>query len=112
MFEVARVLWTSVIKLSLCWSSQFVYQEALVTTISDMYPALFQSSSRRKLLLLAICVGSFLIGLLMVTEVRGELPCHLYFPVDVDKMGQGRGGSAGGRPTVGVHPEKVTRSKH
>ncbi|KAI3370031.1 hypothetical protein L3Q82_024819 [Scortum barcoo] len=48
--------------------SQFVYQEALVTTISDMYPAFFQSNSRRKLLLLAISAGSFLVGLLMVTE--------------------------------------------
>lgn len=44
-----------------------------------MYPAFFQNSCRRKLLLLAISVGSFLIGLLMVTEVRGESPCCLYF---------------------------------
>lgn len=48
--------------------SEFVYQEALVTTISDMYPSLFSNNCRRKLLLLAISVGSFLIGLLMVTE--------------------------------------------
>lgn len=51
---------------------QFVYQEALVTTICDMYPEIFQNSCRRKLLLLAISVGSFLVGLLMVTEVRGQ----------------------------------------
>lgn len=44
-----------------------------------MYPAFFQNSCRRKLLLLAISVGSFLVGLLMVTEVRGESPCRLYF---------------------------------
>ncbi|XP_051270749.1 sodium- and chloride-dependent GABA transporter 2-like isoform X2 [Dicentrarchus labrax] len=48
--------------------SEFVYQEALVTTISDMYPAFFQNNCRRKLLLLAISVGSFFLGLLMVTE--------------------------------------------
>nr|XP_019964129.1 PREDICTED: sodium- and chloride-dependent GABA transporter 2-like [Paralichthys olivaceus] len=48
--------------------SEFVYQEALVTTISDMYPSVFQNSCRRKLLLLAINAGSFFIGLLMVTE--------------------------------------------
>lgn len=48
--------------------SEFVYQEALVTTICDMYPAFFQNSCRRKLLLLAMSVGSFLVGLLMVTE--------------------------------------------
>ncbi|KAM7422700.1 hypothetical protein PAMA_010649 [Pampus argenteus] len=48
--------------------SEFVYQEALVTTISDMYPSLFQNDCRRKLLLLAISVGSFFVGLLMVTQ--------------------------------------------
>ncbi|XP_029287332.1 sodium- and chloride-dependent GABA transporter 2-like [Cottoperca gobio] len=48
--------------------SEFVYQEALVTTISDMYPDFFQNNCRRKLLLLAISVGSFFLGLLMVTE--------------------------------------------
>ncbi|KAM4613754.1 sodium- and chloride-dependent GABA transporter 2-like [Polymixia lowei] len=48
--------------------SQFVYQEALVTAVSDMYPSFFQIPYRRRLLLLAIGVGSFLIGLLMVTE--------------------------------------------
>eukprot|EP00064_Thunnus_orientalis_P018480 superscaffoldBa00004276_g18579 len=48
--------------------SEFVYQEALVTTISDMYPSFFQNNCRRKLLLLAISVGSFFIGLLMVTQ--------------------------------------------
>lgn len=63
--------------------SQFVYQEALVTTICDMYPAFFQSSCRRKLLLLAISVGSFLVGLLMVTEVSGESPRRLYFVTHV-----------------------------
>ncbi|KAM6927834.1 sodium- and chloride-dependent GABA transporter 2-like [Xenentodon cancila] len=48
--------------------SEFVYQEAMVTTISDMYPSIFQNSCRRKLLLLVICVGGFLAGLVMVTE--------------------------------------------
>uniref|UniRef100_UPI003AAA4382 sodium- and chloride-dependent GABA transporter 2-like n=1 Tax=Centroberyx gerrardi TaxID=166262 RepID=UPI003AAA4382 len=48
--------------------SEFVYHEALVTAISDMYPSFFQIPCRRKLLLLGISVGSFLIGLLMVTE--------------------------------------------
>ncbi|XP_040014958.1 sodium- and chloride-dependent GABA transporter 2-like [Xiphias gladius] len=48
--------------------SEFVCQEALVTTISDMYPSLFQSNCHRKLLLLAISAVSFLVGLLMVTE--------------------------------------------
>jgi len=48
---------------------QFVYHEALVTAISDMYPSFFQIGHRRKFLLLFICAVSFLLGLLMVTEV-------------------------------------------
>ncbi|XP_056292682.1 sodium- and chloride-dependent GABA transporter 2-like [Pseudoliparis swirei] len=48
--------------------SEFVSQEALVTSITDMYPDFFQNHCRRKLLLLAIAVGSFFVGLLMVTE--------------------------------------------
>ncbi|TRY55050.1 hypothetical protein DNTS_020780 [Danionella cerebrum] len=48
--------------------SEFVYHEALVTSISDMYPSFFQIGHRRKILLLFICVASFLIGLFMVTE--------------------------------------------
>lgn len=50
-------------------SLQFVYQEAMVTTISDLYPSVFRNACRRKLLLLAICASGFLVGLVMVTEV-------------------------------------------
>ncbi|XP_075316116.1 sodium- and chloride-dependent GABA transporter 2-like [Odontesthes bonariensis] len=49
-------------------NSEFVYQEALVTTISDMNPSFFQNTCRCKLLLLVICTGGFLVGLVMVTE--------------------------------------------
>ncbi|XP_041659473.1 sodium- and chloride-dependent GABA transporter 2-like isoform X1 [Cheilinus undulatus] len=48
--------------------SEFVYLEGLVTSVSDMYPSFFYVGHRRKLLLLLICVVSFLIGLSMVTE--------------------------------------------
>ncbi|KAM8868345.1 sodium- and chloride-dependent GABA transporter 2-like isoform 4-T6 [Synchiropus picturatus] len=48
--------------------SQFVGLEAMVTAISDMKPSFFHVGHRRKLLLLLICVVSFLIGLIMVTE--------------------------------------------
>uniref|UniRef100_A0A3P9HH39 Transporter n=1 Tax=Oryzias latipes TaxID=8090 RepID=A0A3P9HH39_ORYLA len=48
--------------------SEFVYQEAMVTTISDLYPSVFRNACRRKLLLLAICASGFLVGLVMVTE--------------------------------------------
>uniref|UniRef100_A0A3Q3XMR5 Transporter n=1 Tax=Mola mola TaxID=94237 RepID=A0A3Q3XMR5_MOLML len=48
--------------------SQFVGLEALTTAISDMNPSFFHVGHRRKLLLLVISVGCFLIGLVMVTE--------------------------------------------
>ncbi|XP_056885945.1 sodium- and chloride-dependent GABA transporter 2-like [Takifugu flavidus] len=48
--------------------SQFVGLEALVTAISDMYPSFFHVGHRRKILLLAICVVCFFIGLSMVTQ--------------------------------------------
>ncbi|XP_071768766.1 sodium- and chloride-dependent GABA transporter 2 [Centroberyx gerrardi] len=48
--------------------SEFVGLEALTTAISDMNPSFFHTGHRRKLLLLGISVGSFFIGLLMVTE--------------------------------------------
>uniref|UniRef100_A0A3Q2FQI5 Transporter n=1 Tax=Cyprinodon variegatus TaxID=28743 RepID=A0A3Q2FQI5_CYPVA len=48
--------------------SEFVYQESLVTTISDMFPSFFQKTRRRRLLLLGICAGGILVGLVMVTE--------------------------------------------
>ncbi|XP_051804761.1 sodium- and chloride-dependent GABA transporter 2-like isoform X2 [Acanthochromis polyacanthus] len=48
--------------------SQFVGLEALVTAISDMNPTFFHTGHRRKLLLLAISVVCFFIGLVMVTQ--------------------------------------------
>ncbi|XP_041819125.1 sodium- and chloride-dependent GABA transporter 2-like [Chelmon rostratus] len=48
--------------------SEFVGLEALATAISDMNPSFFHVGHRRELLLLAISVGSFFIGLVMVTE--------------------------------------------
>lgn len=51
---------------------QFVGLEALATAISDLNPSFFHVGHRRKLLLLAISVGSFFIGLVMVTEVRSN----------------------------------------
>uniref|UniRef100_A0A4W5M7F7 Transporter n=1 Tax=Hucho hucho TaxID=62062 RepID=A0A4W5M7F7_9TELE len=48
--------------------SEFVGLEALMTAISDMYPSFFLVGHRRKILLLIISVGSFFIGLVMVTE--------------------------------------------
>ncbi|MGH0143692.1 UNVERIFIED_CONTAM: hypothetical protein FKN15_018549 [Acipenser sinensis] len=52
--------------------SQFVGLESLTTAISDMRPAFFQQGSRRKLLLLFICISCFFVGLLMITEVSAS----------------------------------------
>ncbi|XP_070829692.1 sodium- and chloride-dependent GABA transporter 2-like [Chaetodon trifascialis] len=57
--------------------SEFVGLEGLVTSISDMYPSFFLTGHRRKLLLLLLCVVSFFVGLLMVTE--GGLYVFLLF---------------------------------
>ncbi|XP_063071572.1 sodium- and chloride-dependent GABA transporter 2-like isoform X2 [Engraulis encrasicolus] len=49
--------------------SEFVGLEALMTSITDMFPAFFHTGRhRRKILLLLISIASFLIGLVMVTE--------------------------------------------
>ncbi|KAJ7999861.1 hypothetical protein DPEC_G00198790 [Dallia pectoralis] len=48
--------------------SEFVGLEALMTAITDMYPAFFLVGHRRKILLLIVSVGCFFVGLVMVTE--------------------------------------------
>uniref|UniRef100_A0A7N8XDK1 Transporter n=1 Tax=Mastacembelus armatus TaxID=205130 RepID=A0A7N8XDK1_9TELE len=47
--------------------TQFVSLEALMTSITDLYPHLIRRGHRRELLLLFICIVCFLIGLVMVT---------------------------------------------
>ncbi|XP_077428886.1 sodium- and chloride-dependent GABA transporter 2-like [Vanacampus margaritifer] len=54
--------------ISLGLDSQFIYLEALVTNIADVFPSITGNKRRRKLLVLAISVASFFAGLLMVTE--------------------------------------------
>lgn len=49
---------------------QFVCVESLVTAVVDMYPETFRRGYRRELLILGMSVVSFLIGLIMCTEVR------------------------------------------
>ncbi|XP_076863183.1 sodium- and chloride-dependent GABA transporter 2 isoform X3 [Brachyhypopomus gauderio] len=48
--------------------SQFVCVESLVTAVIDMYPSVFRRKNRRELLILAVAVVSFLMGLIMLTE--------------------------------------------
>lgn len=62
----AIFFFTMIILLGL--DSEFVGLEALTTAICDLYPTFFLVGHRRKLLLLFICVLSFFIGLVMVTD--------------------------------------------
>ncbi|NXD32534.1 S6A12 protein, partial [Spelaeornis formosus] len=48
--------------------SQFVCMECLVTASMDMFPQQLRKSGRRELLILAISVLCYLMGLLLVTE--------------------------------------------
>uniref|UniRef100_A0A673JZ81 Transporter n=1 Tax=Sinocyclocheilus rhinocerous TaxID=307959 RepID=A0A673JZ81_9TELE len=50
--------------------SQFVCVESLVTAVVDMYPKTFRVGYRRELLILGMSVTSFLLGLIMLTEVK------------------------------------------
>lgn len=47
--------------------TQFVSLEALMTSVTDLYPHLIRRGHRRELLLLFVCIVCFLIGLVMVT---------------------------------------------
>ncbi|XP_051982404.1 sodium- and chloride-dependent GABA transporter 2-like isoform X1 [Xyrauchen texanus] len=47
--------------------TQFVSLEALMTSVTDLYPSLLLRGHRRELLLLIVCSVCFLLGLLMVT---------------------------------------------
>lgn len=53
-----------------CPLIQFVCVESLVTALVDMYPRVFRKKNRRELLILGVSVTSFLVGLVMLTEVR------------------------------------------
>ncbi|XP_036838987.1 sodium- and chloride-dependent GABA transporter 2 isoform X5 [Oncorhynchus mykiss] len=47
--------------------TQFVSLEALMTSVTDLYPMVIRRGYRRELLLLMVCVVCFLVGLVMVT---------------------------------------------
>lgn len=49
---------------------QFVCVESLVTALVDMYPQKFRRKHRREILILVVAVVCFLLGLVMLTEVR------------------------------------------
>lgn len=52
-------------------SLQFVCVESLVTAVVDMYPKVFRRGYRRELLILALSIISYFLGLVMLTEVGG-----------------------------------------
>lgn len=51
---------------------QFVSLEALMTSVTDLYPHLIRRGHRRELLLLFVCIVCFLVGLVMVTPVSAQ----------------------------------------
>ncbi|CAL8288979.1 unnamed protein product [Lota lota] len=53
--------------LMLGLDTQFVCLEALMTSLSDLYPRLIRRGKRRELTLLVVCVACFLLGLTMIT---------------------------------------------
>ncbi|MED6283938.1 hypothetical protein CHARACLAT_014162 [Characodon lateralis] len=59
--------------------TQFVSLEALMTSVTDLYPHVIRRGYRRELLLLFVCVVCFLIGLVMVTPVSSieSSCCHI-----------------------------------
>ncbi|XP_017581699.1 PREDICTED: sodium- and chloride-dependent betaine transporter isoform X2 [Corvus brachyrhynchos] len=64
-------LWSCLFFLMLIFlglDSQFVCVESMVTAIIDMFPGVFRKKGRRELLILAIAVICYLLGLLLVTE--------------------------------------------
>ncbi|KAF3857243.1 hypothetical protein F7725_009102 [Dissostichus mawsoni] len=53
----------------------FVSLEALMTSVTDLYPNLIRRGHRRELLLLFICIICFLLGLVMVTPIYDHYSC-------------------------------------
>uniref|UniRef100_K7F954 Sodium- and chloride-dependent GABA transporter 3 n=3 Tax=Pelodiscus sinensis TaxID=13735 RepID=K7F954_PELSI len=64
-------LWAALFFMMLIFlglDSQFVCVESLVTAVVDMYPKIFRRGYRRELLILALSIVSYFIGLIMLTE--------------------------------------------
>ncbi|XP_036413087.1 sodium- and chloride-dependent GABA transporter 2-like [Colossoma macropomum] len=57
--------------------TQFVSLEALMTSLTDLYPAVIRRGRRRELLLLLVCGICFMVGLVMVTP-RGLYVFQIY----------------------------------
>ncbi|ERE66928.1 sodium- and chloride-dependent GABA transporter 3-like protein [Cricetulus griseus] len=74
-------LWATLFFMMLIFlglDSQFVCVESLVTAVVDMYPKVFRRGYRRELLILALSIISYFLGLVMLTEVSDVscVPSH------------------------------------
>ncbi|KAL7986036.1 hypothetical protein Chor_011202 [Crotalus horridus] len=64
-------LWATLFFMMLIFlglDSQFVCVESLVTAVVDMYPKVFRRGYRREMLILALSIVSYFLGLIMLTE--------------------------------------------
>ncbi|KAL6457934.1 hypothetical protein MHYP_G00331640 [Metynnis hypsauchen] len=62
----AVCFFTMIILLGL--DSQFVGLESIMTSVTDVFPSVLRRGYRRELLLLALCLFCYLMGLFMITE--------------------------------------------
>lgn len=69
---ISEIALTALIACEQSRVSQFVSLEALMTSVTDLYPHLIRRGHRRELLLLFVCVVCFLVGLVMVTPVSAR----------------------------------------
>ena len=56
--------------LVICVCFQFVTVECFITSVSDLFPKRFRKPGRSEIFVLLICIASYLIQLLLVSEVR------------------------------------------
>lgn len=69
---------------------QFVCVESLVTALVDMYPTIFRKKNRRETLILLVSILSYLVGLVMLTEVFwAQTTCMVLDRTEWDLVGGG-----------------------
>lgn len=59
-----------------CTFQQFVCVEALITSVSDLFPKLLRSPVKHEIFSFVLCVLSFLLHLVLVTQVSEEYHFH------------------------------------
>jgi len=81
---------------------QFVCVESFVTALVDMYPNIFRKKNRREALIVLISILSYLVGLVMLTEVFWAQTTCVVLAGPVCPPQQRRGGLAGGGVRAGA----------